>query len=759
MPKFGPIAALFAALAVFHTAMPAAVASGPDANSDMLATPLNARDSTEYFGARMFERCREMDLSMSSERILTFASSALWAGTIDLVKKDNALYALNDNGLQVFDISDVANPQLVENIFMGYGSDYNMIQLSGYHLYLARYDELHVFDVSVPLEPQHLSMLYLEGRIAEMELIGDRLYLGIHSLPWEHENYPAFYILDVSDPLQLKTIGKYESPSPHKDCVSFAVGGEYVYAANSTDLRIEIISIADEKNPTWVKSIFYSYSPYDVMLYDDHLYAVCSGQILKYQLTDPVFPTLVDTYDASPVRNIQVRDTLLYVGDSRGLRICTFAGPGNLDTLDAYEARWASRIVVTADNLVLIPESSHGFTILDASDPLTISPLCSYSHEIYDIRGLAVKGNHAYVGNIFNVLYGDDRIGLYVLDVSDGEAPELVRKEAVGDVLYEDIYIHDTLLISLGFPRACIYSIADPAQPELLSQYTHEFNQQPLNCDIVDTLMYLVSCGEWLEVLSIADPTNPRLIGSAKPEGEFICGRSVHVSGSLAYILSVEIFVNGYGIAGIYTYDLANLEVPLYTDYFPLADGFIDGMGGMQLARHGDYLFLTTGEAGLSILDVTDARHPDFAATFAPEGEMIKALGLKRNYAFICGWSSIYVLDVSDVTDPEMVQVVPLPGNPHEIAIQNEWLYITTATGFHTFHLDLPDVVCGDIDWSGGVDIDDIVYLISYVFQGGEQPYPVESGDVDCSGGVDIDDIVYLIAYVFQGGSEPCAGC
>ncbi len=61
----------------------------------------------------------------------------------------------------------------------------------------------------------------------------------------------------------------------------------------------------------------------------------------------------------------------------------------------------------------------------------------------------------------------------------------------------------------------------------------------------------------------------------------------------------------------------------------------------------------------------------------------------------------------------------------------------------------------GDVDGSGGVDIDDIVFMIQYVFQGGPEPNPLESGDVDCSGGLDIDDIVYLISYVFQGGYEP----
>jgi len=64
--------------------------------------------------------------------------------------------------------------------------------------------------------------------------------------------------------------------------------------------------------------------------------------------------------------------------------------------------------------------------------------------------------------------------------------------------------------------------------------------------------------------------------------------------------------------------------------------------------------------------------------------------------------------------------------------------------------------ICGDADGSGDVDIDDVVYLISYIFTGGPPPDPLAAGDADCSGDVDIDDVVYTIAYIFSGGNAPC---
>ena len=67
-----------------------------------------------------------------------------------------------------------------------------------------------------------------------------------------------------------------------------------------------------------------------------------------------------------------------------------------------------------------------------------------------------------------------------------------------------------------------------------------------------------------------------------------------------------------------------------------------------------------------------------------------------------------------------------------------------------------PECDEGDADGSGSVDIDDIVYLIDYIFLGG--PAPVEHeccADSDGSMTVDIDDVVYLIAYIFLGGAAP----
>jgi len=67
-----------------------------------------------------------------------------------------------------------------------------------------------------------------------------------------------------------------------------------------------------------------------------------------------------------------------------------------------------------------------------------------------------------------------------------------------------------------------------------------------------------------------------------------------------------------------------------------------------------------------------------------------------------------------------------------------------------------PEYVCGDADGSEEVDIDDVVFLVSYIFSDGPAPDPIESGDANCTDDIDIDDVVYIVEYVFLSGPAPC---
>lgn len=96
---------------------------------------------------------------------------------------------------------------------------------------------------------------------------------------------------------------------------------------------------------------------------------------------------------------------------------------------------------------------------------------------------------------------------------------------------------------------------------------------------------------------------------------------------------------------------------------------------------------------------------------------------------------------------------------PEEYSVQTLTVIVADLCNADTLSFDITTFLCGDADQSGGVDIDDAVFLIAYIFSGGPAPVPPESGDADCSGETDIDDVVFIIAYIFSGGPIPCADC
>jgi len=68
-------------------------------------------------------------------------------------------------------------------------------------------------------------------------------------------------------------------------------------------------------------------------------------------------------------------------------------------------------------------------------------------------------------------------------------------------------------------------------------------------------------------------------------------------------------------------------------------------------------------------------------------------------------------------------------------------------------------VKAGDVNYDGGVNIGDVVFLVNYIFKEGAAPDPLSVGDTnnDCS--INIGDAVTLINFIFREGPPPFIGC
>lgn len=64
-------------------------------------------------------------------------------------------------------------------------------------------------------------------------------------------------------------------------------------------------------------------------------------------------------------------------------------------------------------------------------------------------------------------------------------------------------------------------------------------------------------------------------------------------------------------------------------------------------------------------------------------------------------------------------------------------------------------LLVGDVDGSGSIDVADLTFLVDYLFRGGPPPDPEALGDLDCNGVINVADLTFMVDYLFRGGPAP----
>jgi hypothetical protein len=120
--------------------------------------------------------------------------------------------------------------------------------------------------------------------------------------------------------------------------------------------------------------------------------------------------------------------------------------------------------------------------------------------------------------------------------------------------------------------------------------------------------------------------------------------------------------------------------------------------------------------------------------------------------------------EILDGTCPDLpgylIGTTPIEFDPDAPEYRNSPFSTTPYTGTLYWTGDLylggPSYICGDANGDGIVNVSDAVWIINYVFVGGDPPDPLISGDANCDETVNVSDAVWIINYVFVGGNEPC---
>lgn len=84
-------------------------------------------------------------------------------------------------------------------------------------------------------------------------------------------------------------------------------------------------------------------------------------------------------------------------------------------------------------------------------------------------------------------------------------------------------------------------------------------------------------------------------------------------------------------------------------------------------------------------------------------------------------------------------------------------VYVTGRTGVYHDMATMKyfQIIRGDANGDGIINVGDVVYLVSYLYKAGPAPEYLVIGDCNCDEVVDVGDIVHLVNYLYRGGDPP----
>jgi hypothetical protein len=379
----------------------------------------------------------------------------------------------------------------------------------------------------------------------------------------------------------------------------------------------------------------WSYGPsYDVdgrTTPSETLVALARGSgvsLLRFSRQDSLSIELLSDINAEGLMcRVKVVDTLLYVGSRGGLEVYNIE-----DEQNPVRLSWTQiplNDFALQDSLVYTISGDDLFRIYNISNPA--SPVfrgaCTESGDV-----VSVSDSAAFVGG---------RWGLRVLDLVDPTSPH--RIGSWGSAI-EQVQARGRLCYVTTFnpnqPGDITFHTLDVAVPSLPYQIGSLDSAGGNDVFLLDTLAFGAGDGDFnqMTVVSVADSTRPRLIGSDATRG---WGYGIWTSG-----LAQETFV-GCHWEGLQMYDTRNTTVPVRDTFLLGADVSAD------IYIDNDRAYVANEMAGLKILDVSDPRRPTTLGSYDTTWLMpaMTSVVARDSFAFV-DWVDLPHFRAMDVTIP-----------------------------------------------------------------------------------------------------------
>ncbi len=330
---------------------------------------------------------------------------------------------------------------------------------------------------------------------------------------------------------EFRAMVKISEPKAITEAGKIYTYGDYVFI-NDDQKGVHIIDNTDHRNPVKIKFLEIPLNT-DIAVKDNMLFANSAMDLVVFDLSD--------------MNNIKEEGRMKNVFPNHNSRI-----PANATFVDSDNFNSETDVVMgylmETRKIEMANEAVWGDAFFSNSDANSAG-------------GSGTGGSLARFNINEDYLYVVDQNKLSVFNIAGLRNPELIKSEWVGRDI-ETIFYKENHLYLGSSSGMYIYSLEDPAAPQLKSMFSHI-----LGCDPVvvkDDIAYVTirggnACGqEWsqLDVIDVADKSNPQLMKSYEMENPYGLG----VKDDWLFVCD--------GTAGLKIYDTKNTPNLELTDHF-----------------------------------------------------------------------------------------------------------------------------------------------------------------------------------------------
>jgi hypothetical protein len=442
--------------------------------------------------------------------------------------------------------------------------------------------------------------------------------------------------------------------------------------------RIKIYDLSSILEPVLISNLDFDGNAYEIIKYENTCFLKKESSIIIMDISDIQNPFIVNeiSFTTDDIKSMCIQSHILYIATDYELQLVFVIDPMNPVLISSYDILMQgnyTRCIDIINNMVVIG-SSDGLYIIDVTDLLNPELLTFY--ETYSIRDVNVENGLLYYGGYY---------GFVILDISNPVNIQILSSyEEVG---ISELHVSGNILNTFcGFSydeSFYRFDVSDLLNPILLGDYNEGGNIIAVTNDIA----YLFNNDYYhadLTIIDVSDPDNKYFIGSSY----YQCGmRDIDASNSIIGVCSSE-------NSGVNYFDISDPTIPEWL--FSHSFGY-----NMEVGASTVYIKEDLGIAGfcggtlsnscIRIHDLGDSENIQVLSGMELGDASIRKIAVKENTAYIGCSGEMFIVDISDLTNPCYVDVIDT-GFALDIEIRGCLLYLAEISRIRIFDISNPEI-------------------------------------------------------------------